>query len=111
VKWAWGRIPLDGKWKTCVGHKYQWRWLYNTAVLRVDIAKPATMKSQVEECLRTAGATSALAGISTAFLDNPNAVQTSIATFTATMKACLSSKLPSLVNVAVDVRSHRGDWE
>lgn len=111
VKWASGDIPFDGSWKTCVGHKVQFRWIYNTAVLRVDVIKPAVIRDHVEECLRGAGAVSALAGISTAFLGNPNAVQTAIATFTTVMKVCLATKIPDLANVAVDIRSSRGDWE
>lgn len=111
VKWASGDIPFDGSWKTCIGHKVQFRWIYNTAVLRVDVIKPAVIREHVEECLRTAGVVSALAGLATAYLGNPNAVDTAISTFTVAMKVCLASKIPDLANVSVGIHSNRGDWE
>lgn len=111
VKWASGDIPFDGSWKTCIGHKYQSQWMYSTLVLRVDVATPQAIREHAEQCLQDAGLVSALAGISTALIGNPGAVQTAVSTFTIAMKVCLASKVKDLANVSVRTDSGWGDYE
>lgn len=104
VDWAWGDIPFDGQWKTCIGWKVQWRWMYTTAYVRIATADQADIGTALDDCLKTAACAGALAGI----ISGGSAA---ITTFEGVLKACLVSKLPSLISVAAWTSSGWGDWE
>lgn len=104
VKWASGHIPFDGDWKTCIGWKLQFQWLYVRAVLAVTASKPEHIDRAVEECLRTAAVAAALAAI-------VSGGTAAVGTFEAVMKGCLVEKLASSVSVTVRTPTYWGDWE
>ncbi len=105
VKWASGHIPFDGDWKTCIGWKTQFQWMYVTAFLRVTTKSARDIGHEVDECFKDA----AVAGAVSLFItDGAGAV----ATFQGVMQGCLTAKLTSdLLSVAVYTSSGWGDYE
>src|SRR5260221_3318894 len=65
VKWASGHIPFDGNWKTCIGWKVQWQWMYDRAIFSVTTGKPVNIDNAVKICLTTAAVAAAAAAIIT----------------------------------------------
>lgn len=106
VKWASGSWPWGGGWKTCVGHKYQTRWLYATAKLRVDTVNQAGIKAAVDDCLRAGAVLSAAAAI-------VSGGAAALSTAETVIKVCLAEKLAAakLVNVSLKSATQWGDWE
>jgi len=102
VKWASSSFPPI---RTCIGWKFQYRYIYITAVLRVTTSTPVNIKNSVEECLKQ----SAIIAAITAILSGGTAA---IATAKAALKACLLTKLGSnLLTVSINLHHRRGDWE
>lgn len=104
AKWASGHIPFDGDWKTCIGWKVQWQWMYDRATLTVNAPNAGDINKAVQVCLGTAAVAAAAAAIVTGS-------SAAIATFEEVMKGCLAGSLGSSVGVHVRTESYWGDWE
>lgn len=115
VKWASGDWPwpASGGWKTCVGHAYQWQWMYVTAHLKVHMKTPQDIANQVQECLSSGAVAGVLAGAVDAFLTGGvTAFETAKVTAVTVISSCLTDKLgEELVTANIETSSRWGDWE
>lgn len=100
VKWC--RV---GPVKTCCGWKLQYRWIYNTATVRVTTSTPQDIPRALNSCIQTAAVAAAIAGI----LSGGAAA---IIVAERAFEACLVKKFGGdLLTVAIKIKSRRGDWE
>ncbi len=90
---------------TCCEWKLQYKWIYNTAIVRVTTSVPHDIEKALNNCLRVAAVAAAVAAIITKG-------QGAIAAAEAAIKTCLYQKFgKELLNVAIRITSKRGDWE
>ena len=108
VKWA---KPWPGA-KICVGHKYQWKYMYTSGILIVSLKGDKNARVAIEECLKDAASAAAIAAIVGAIASGGAGVGVATDIFVKIFTACLVSKLgQDLLSVDLDLQHAWGDWE
>ena len=94
-----------GPLKTCCGWKLQYKWIYNTATVRVTTSTPQDIPKALNDCIQTAAVAAAIAGILSGGAAAIIAAERAI-------EACLVKKFGGdLLTVAIKVKPRRGAWE
>jgi hypothetical protein len=100
AKWCYA-----GPLKTCCGWKLQYRWIYNTATVRVTTSTPQNIEKAVNDCMKTAAVVAAITAI---FGGGASAIAAAEKAF----EACLFKKFgDELLSVAIKIKPRRGSWE
>ncbi|MFC0342571.1 hypothetical protein [Paracoccus niistensis] len=108
VKWAY---PWPGA-KICVGHKYQFQWMYCEARLVVTGPSIDGVGGAVNDCLQTGAAVAAVAGIVAAAGTGGAALPAAKAAFLTTFEGCVAAKVGSeALGVNVAQNCSWGPWE
>ena len=116
VKWASGNWPWPAKggWKTCIGWKTQFQWMFAEADLKISASTAAAdltidwVKNTSNTCLSTGAVAGAVAAIYSGGQAAANA-------FAATTQVCMEAAIIQFaggkVSVSVPFGSHWGGWE
>lgn len=108
VKWA---KPWPGA-KICVGHKYQWQWMYGHLWLTITLAEPADIAQAINESLRDAAVAACIAGILGAVSTGGAAFEAARDAFVAVFEVSLAKRITTkLISVRAHNRPAWGDWE
>lgn len=108
VKWA---KPWPGS-KICIGHKYQWRYMYTTGFLVITLKEPQDIKGDIEECLKESAIYAAIAAIIAAIASGGSGVGAAVDLFIKLFVACLNAKITGdVLSVRLDLHNEWGDWE
>ncbi|MBB1492938.1 hypothetical protein H5395_15720 [Paracoccus sp. MC1854] len=108
VKWAY---PWPGA-KICIGHKYEFRWMYCEVRLVVTGPSADGLKNVVNDCLQTSAVVAAAAAIIAAVGTGGAALPAAKAAFLKIFEICLKSKLAgAAIGVNLEQSCAWGDWE
>lgn len=100
--------PWD-KW--CCGWAVRWRYMDCELFLEVRVATAQDVVSAVEDCLKEAAITSAIAAIVTAIMSGGAALPAAKAAFIASLTNCLSKKLSDIISISVYESCGWTDWQ
>ena len=106
AKWARGRIPFDGEWKTCIGWKTEFKCMENRWVV-IATGPDGYGFGDLTEDLKECAATSAVAAAVAALVSGGSAAAP---TATEAFKLCLSAKVGGLVAVRIENHSGWTEW-
>ncbi|WP_321958225.1 hypothetical protein [Paraburkholderia bannensis] len=98
-------------WDTfCCGWAVRWRYMDCELFVEVKVAKPQDIVTALEDCLKEAALTAAVAGIVTAIMTGGSGVGAAEEAFVVDLKICLAKKLSDIVGVRVYEACGWSDW-
>jgi hypothetical protein len=107
AKWA---KPWPGA-KICIGHKYQWQFMYCKVDLTVSGPTFDGAKKAVTDCLATGAAVGAAAGIIAVVGTGGSALPAAMNAFASTFESCLKSKAAGALGIQLSQTCGWGNWE
>jgi len=110
VKWAWGKWPWGGGWKTCVGHKYQRRHIIRDVYVSVRMSTPSDIDNIASSCIRTASIATVLESVGKVLLTGgTSSFSEAFRDFPTAFKECIEYKLKTPV-LSVNIEPVTRGW-
>lgn len=100
--------PWD-KW--CCGWAVRWRYMDCELFVEVTTATPYDLVAILEDCLKEATITAAIATIVSAFMTGGGGVAAAKAAFVAALTECLRKKIKDIINISVYESCGWTDWQ
>lgn len=100
--------PWD-KW--CCGWATRWRYMDCELFVEVRVSSPQDVVVAIEECLKEATITAAVAAIVTAIMTGGGGVAAAKSAFVSALTICLESKLKDIVSISLFETSGWTDWQ
>lgn len=99
--------PWD-KW--CCGWAVRWRYMDCELFVEVRVATPQDIVAALEDCLKEATITAAIAAVVTAIMTGGSGTAAAEAAFVAALTNCLKGKLTDIISISVYESCAWTDW-
>lgn len=103
AKEASGNYPWGGEWRTCIGHRTQWRCIHHQIVVVVDGYPQKEIASDLQACIMTAG----VMGLSSAVITGGGGAAE---IYLAALTGCLAGHGKTKANPRIEKRTNWTDW-